>query len=180
MDTAPDNTRYFLSYPNATYRPTRRWFIAALVFLVASIIFGEELPKTGFGGPSLWVILTGFGAVCCVISGISDAIFVYRYRNFKDRITFDTANLYIGEDDTAVAIPLQCISYVRLSYSPLNNSTRGFSSKYVIGYDQSGIAEELTVVVYFKCNKALTLFKQRVHQANPEVEIKNWAFNWGR
>ena len=136
-------------------------------------------PKTAFGGPPLLVIFTGFATVACLISGISDAIFVYRYRNFKDRITFDTINLYIGADDSEVAIPLQRINYIRLSYSLMNNSIRGINRRYAIGYDQSGIAEEVRVAVYHKCYKDLALFKQWVQQANPDVEIKNWAFNWG-
>lgn len=178
MDTTPDNTRHFLSYPNATNRPTRIWFIAALIFLAASILLGRLLHKTQFGGPPLLVIFTGFATVCCVISGISDAIFVYRNRNFVDRITFDAANLYIGDDDTAAAVPLQRISYIRLSYSPMNSSSRGINQKYVIGYDQDGIAEEVRVAIYSRCRKDLALFKQWVKQANPDVEIKNWALNW--
>ena len=73
MNTTPDNARRFLSYPNATYRPTRIWFFSALLFLVASIVFGAVLPKTQSGGPPLMVIFTGFGTLACLISGISDA-----------------------------------------------------------------------------------------------------------
>jgi hypothetical protein len=106
MNTSQDNTRHFLSYPNATYRRTWNWFIAALVFLAASILLGKLLHRTEFGGPPLLVILAGFGTAVCVVSGISDAIFVYRYKNLVDPVTFDAVNLYVGPDDTAFAIPL--------------------------------------------------------------------------
>jgi hypothetical protein len=177
MNTSPNNTRHFLSYANATYRPTRNWFIAAVVFLAASIICGKLLHRTEFGGPPLVVLLAGFGTVVCIFGGISDAVFVYRCQNVIDPVTFDTANLYIGPDDALTAIPLGSIAYIRLTYSRLNNYSRGFHWNYVIGYELGGIAEEVKVAVYRRSNKDFTLFKQSVKQANPEVEIKNWAFN---
>jgi hypothetical protein len=177
MNTPPDNTRHFLSYSNATYLPTRNWFVAAAVFLGASILCGRFLHRTEFGGPPLVVLLTGFGTVLCIFSGISDAVFVYRNHNFVDPVTFDTTTLYIGPDDAVTAIPFGSIAYIRLSYSRLNNYSRGFHWNYVIGYDLGGISEEVKVAVYRKSNMDLTLFKQLVKQANPGVEIKNWAFN---
>jgi hypothetical protein len=177
MNTSTDNTRHFLSYSGATYRPTRIWFIAAVLFLAVSILCSKLLHRTEFGGPPLVVLLTGFGTVACVFSGISDAVFVYRCQNLIDPVSFDTTNLYIGPDDALTAIPLGSIAYIRLSYSRLNNYSRGFHWNYIIGYDLGGIAEEVKVAVYRRSNKDLTLFKQLVKQANPMVEIKNWAFN---
>jgi hypothetical protein len=177
MNTPTDNTRHFLSYSGATYRPTRNWFIAAVILLVASIVCGKLLHRTEFGGPPLVVLLIGFGAVVCIFSGISDAVFVYRSQNLIDPVSFDTTKLYIGSDDALTAIPLGSIAYIRLSYSRLNNYSRGFHWNYVIGYDLGGIAEEVKVAVYRRSNKDLTHFKQSVKQANPDVEIKNWALN---
>jgi hypothetical protein len=177
MNTFTDNTRRFLSYANATYRPTLYWFVAAVIFLAASIIGGKLLHRTEFGGPPLVILLTAFGTIVCIVSGISDAVFVYRYQNFVDPVSFDTTNLYIGADDALTAIPLASIAYIRLTYSRLNNYSRGFHWNYLIGYDLGGITDETKVAVYWKSNKDFALFKQSVKQANPMVEIKNWALN---
>ncbi len=142
MNTSTDNTRRFLSCANATYRPTRNWFIATVLF-----------------------------------NGIGDAIFVYRYHNVVDPVAFDTTNLYIGPDDALTAIPLRSISYIRLTYSRLNNFSRGFHRSYWIGYDLGAITEEVKVAIYRRSNEDFTEFKELVKQANPMVEIKNWAIN---
>jgi hypothetical protein len=177
MNTSTDNTRRFLSYANATYRPTRNWFIATVLFLAASIICGNFLHRTESGGPSVLTLLTAFGTVVCVLNGISDAIFVYRYHNVVDPVSFDTTNLFIGPDDALTAIPLRSISYIRLTYNRLNNFSRGFHRNYWIGYDLGGITEEVKVAIYRKSNEDFTEFKELVKQANPMVEIKNWAIN---
>lgn len=178
MNTSSDDTRRFLSYENATYRSTLNWFIAAVIFLITSILCGNFLHRTESGGPTLVVLLIIFGTVVCILSGISDAVFVYRSQNLIDPVTFDATNLYIGSDDAVTAIPLGSIAYIRLSFTRINNNFSGrFSQKYAIGYDLGGIAEEVTVAIYWKSRKNLKLFQKWVKQANPGVEIKNWAFN---
>jgi hypothetical protein len=168
--------RTMLSYPDPGFRQTIYWFVAALIMVVIAVVYWKIQPRSYSGGPSLGVILGGFFGVACLISGLSDAAFVWYYRTFKAKVSFDADNLYIepiGEDGTV--IPLRDVDSVCLTSWMTSRNTRGAHYWYKIGFTRDGIPDHVKVAIYPRTKGNLPGFQQSVKNANPDARIRNWA-----
>jgi hypothetical protein len=173
----PDSNRLFLSYPNATYRQTRAWLIAFFVFALAAWLVATFTINVISGKPPALTILLGFAAICCLISVISDAIFVWVYQHHKNRISFDNDNLYIeSRGSEPVIIPLYDITSIRLTSMMVRN-TRGTGRRHRIEYHLDGVPGHANVFIYFRSRPNFARFQERTKQANPFAEINNSS--WG-